>query len=198
MIRPTLIDLNPVELTNSIVKYVIQIKIVIIVNVNVSMKSIKKCKNDYSWNPSICICEKNRYLKSINDTSVITCNEIMSQTVCQQMWQILYQQISQVSTNFDNKKVRQKMDYHILNTFLLAIILLSIIMIYYHYAKHRSKQKNNGTLTIQKWRKNELKKVGIKNSTCYYFHDIIKIEDFNFDILLDQKPLGNIFIYDIW
>ena len=141
IIRPTLIDLNPVELTNSIVKYVIQIKIVIIVNVNVSMKSIKKCKNDYSWNPSICICEKNRYLKSINDTSVITRNEIMSQTVCQQMWQILYQQISQVSTNFDNKKVRQKMDYHILNTFLLAIILLSIIMIYYHYAKHRSKQK---------------------------------------------------------
>ena len=106
IIRPTLIDLNPVELTNSIVKYVIQIKIVIIVNVNVSMKSIKKCKNDYSWNPSICICEKNRYLKSINDTSVITRNEIMSQTVCQQMWQILYQQISQVSINFDNKKVR--------------------------------------------------------------------------------------------
>ena len=33
---------------------------------------------------------------------------------------------------------------------------------------------------------------------CYYFHDIIKIEDFNFDILLDQKPLGNIFIYDVW
>ena len=90
------------------------------------------------------------------------------------------------------------MDYHILNTFLLAIILLSIIMIYYHYAKHRSKQKNNGTLTIQKWRKNELKKVGIKNSMCYYFHDIIKIEDFNFDILLDQKPLGNTFIYDVW
>ena len=42
----------------------------------------------------------------------------------------------------------------------------------------------------------ELKEVSIKNRTCYYFDDIIKIEDFDFDnILLDEKPYGNIFIY---
>ena len=44
---------------------------------------------------------------------------------------------------------------------------------------------------------NELKKVGIKNRTCYYFDHIVKIEDFDFDnILLDEKLSENILIYD--
>ena len=29
---------------------------------------------------------------------------------------------------------------------------------------------------------NELKEIDIKNRTCYYFDDIIKIEDFDFTI----------------
>ena len=33
---------------------------------------------------------------------------------------------------------------------------------------------------------NTLKKNNIKNRTCYYFDDVIKIEAFNFDILLDE------------
>ena len=32
----------------------------------------------------------------------------------------------------------------------------------------------------------ELKETNIKNSTCYYFDDMIKIEDFA--ISLDEKP----------
>ena len=45
---------------------------------------------------------------------------------------------------------------------------------------------------------NELKKVHIKNRTCYYFDDIIKLEDFDLDnILIDDKSHGNILIYDI-
>ena len=45
---------------------------------------------------------------------------------------------------------------------------------------------------------NELKKVCIKNCTCYYFDDIIKIKDFDFDdILLDKKSFENILIFDI-
>ena len=35
---------------------------------------------------------------------------------------------------------------------------------------------------------NELKKVCIKNRTCNYFNDIIKLEDFN---------LNNVLIYDV-
>ena len=34
-------------------------------------------KKDYSWNPSTCISENSKYLKSITDTSVIKCGEII-------------------------------------------------------------------------------------------------------------------------
>ena len=37
---------------------------------------------------------------------------------------------------------------------------------------------------------NELKEIDIKNRTCYYFDDIIKIEDLDLDkILIDEKSL---------
>ena len=40
---------------------------------------------------------------------------------------------------------------------------------------------------------NEFKKMDIKNRTRYYFDDIIRIEDFNFDnILIDGKSYENI------
>ena len=42
---------------------------------------------------------------------------------------------------------------------------------------------------------NKLKEVCIKNRTCYYFHDVIKTEDFNFgNTLLDERPYENILI----
>ena len=45
---------------------------------------------------------------------------------------------------------------------------------------------------------NEFKKLCIKNCTCYYFHDIIKLEDFNLNnILIDEKSQKNIWVYDI-
>ena len=35
---------------------------------------------------------------------------------------------------------------------------------------------------------NEFKKIRIKYRTCYYFNDIIKLEDFDLDkILIDEK-----------
>ena len=38
-------------------------------------------------------------------------------------------------------------------------------------------------------------KVCIKNSTCYFFDVLIKVEDFDFDnILLDEKSYENIMI----
>ena len=45
-----------------------------------------ECKNyckytkNYSWNPSTCIYENDKYLKSIADTSVIVCDEIINAT----------------------------------------------------------------------------------------------------------------------
>ena len=45
---------------------------------------------------------------------------------------------------------------------------------------------------------NEFKKNCIRIRTCYYFDDIIKIEDFDFDnILLNKKSYKNILIYNI-
>ena len=45
---------------------------------------------------------------------------------------------------------------------------------------------------------NELKKFPIKNRPCYYFNDIIKLEDFDLhNILIDKKSHENILIYDI-
>ena len=40
-------------------------------------KNYHKFKKDYSWNPSVCICENSKYLKSIADTSVIACDEVI-------------------------------------------------------------------------------------------------------------------------
>ena len=45
---------------------------------------------------------------------------------------------------------------------------------------------------------NKLKKVCIKNGTCYYLDNIIEIKDFDFDhILLSEKSYEDILIYGI-
>ena len=45
---------------------------------------------------------------------------------------------------------------------------------------------------------NELKEIHIKNRTCYYFDDIIKIEDFNLlNTLIDETSNGSILFYNI-
>ena len=44
----------------------------------------------------------------------------------------------------------------------------------------------------------ELKEIGIKNCTWYYFDDIIRIEDFDAkNILIDEKPFKNSLVYNI-
>ena len=43
--------------------------------------------------------------------------------------------------------------------------------------------------------KDKLKEIDIKNRSCYYFYDIIKIEDFNLDnILIEEKSYDNILV----
>ena len=115
---------------NSIVQHVIQIKNVII---------------KYSWNPSTCICENSKYLKSIADTSVIECDEVITvmDTVSTKMTNAIATNVtSNASINCHSKTVR---DYYILHTVLLVIILLLIIIIIsYYYAQ----QKGINALTI--------------------------------------------------
>ena len=82
----------------------------------------------------------------------------------------------------------------------MAILLFIIVVICYHYAKHRIKQKkkcwHTGNIKVEK--NNKLKEAHIKNCTCYYFNDIIKIEDFDFNsILLVEQSYKNILIHDV-
>ena len=87
-------------------------------------KIYHKCKKNYSWNPSTCICENSKYLKSIADTSVIKCDEIitvMDVALTKKTNTMATNVTSTPSINCHSKTVR---DYYILHTVLLAIISL--------------------------------------------------------------------------
>ena len=48
------------------------------------------------------------------------------------------------------------------------------------------------------WKRMNLKNVCIKYRTCFYFDDLIKLEDFDLDnILVDKKSLESVLIYGI-
>ena len=98
-----------------------------------------ECKNyhnyrkDYSWNPGKCFCENGKYSKSVADHSTIVCDDFIF---------VMYIVPTDGLTNSDEKKVKYKMDFHILYTVLLVIILLFIIVVIcYHYAQYTSKLK---------------------------------------------------------
>ena len=95
-------------------------------------------QNDYCWNPSTYICENSKYLKSIADTSVIECGEIITFTgiVSAKMTNTIATNVtSTASINCYSEKVS---DCYILHIFLLVIILLLIIIIIcYYYPKEK-------------------------------------------------------------
>ena len=108
----------------SIVQYIIQIK------------NYHKSKKSYSLNPTTCIFKNSKYLKTIADTSVAECNEIiisMDIVSTKKANTILTNVTSTASTNC--KEVR---DGCILDKVLLAIILLlRNVIICYYYAKQK-------------------------------------------------------------
>ena len=104
-----------------------------------------KCKNYYklkkgnSWNPSTCICEKVKYLKRIDDTSMIECNEIVTviDIVSTKMTDTIAK--NAMSTDSISCRCKKVRDSYILHEALLAILLLLVIIIIcYHYAKQES------------------------------------------------------------
>ena len=85
---------------------------------------------NYVWKPSTCDCTINRYLKSIFDDSLITCDEIIKVS-------------DSMSINLNDEKSKCRMEYYyILLTFLLVVILLAVTAIFYYCKKHRSKQND--------------------------------------------------------
>ena len=101
-------------------------------------KSYRTWKKYYSWNPSTCICENSKYLKSIVDT-LTECDEIIIV-----MDNVSTKKTNTVATNVTStasiychyKKVRDC--YSLLTVLLAIIVLLIIIIICYHYAKQKS------------------------------------------------------------
>ena len=54
---------------------VIQIKSRITINLDASIKKKHTCEKYSIWNTSTCSCENGKYLASITDDSVITCDD---------------------------------------------------------------------------------------------------------------------------
>ena len=70
------------------------------------------CEKDYVWNPATCNSGNGKYLASIMDDSVITCDEIIEETV---------------PTNFNEKKATCKtQNVYMLLAFVLTTIALLI------------------------------------------------------------------------
>ena len=89
------------------------------------------CKKEYSWNPDICSCKNGKYLASIIDDSVITCDAIIEET-------------KPVMKNFNDKNVICKTKhFYILLTFLLITTgLLIPVSIYCYLMKYKSINQN--------------------------------------------------------
>ena len=106
-------------------------------------KNYRKCKNNYSWISSRCICEYSMYLKGIAITSVTKCDEVvivMDFGSAKKTNNIATNVTSTASINFQSKKLR---GCYILHTVLSVIMLLFVSVIICYYAKHKG--------TIQNW-----------------------------------------------
>ena len=85
------------------------------------------CEKDYVWNPATCNCENGKYLASIMDDSVITCDEIIEEAV---------------PTNWNKNKANCKtQNVYILLAFLLITkVLLIAVSICCYLIKYQEKQ----------------------------------------------------------
>ena len=97
-------------------------------------------EKDYIWNPSTCNCESKKYLASITDDSVITCDEII---------ELYDKETKTFSTNF--KAICKKQSFYILLAFLLiTIALLLSVNIYCYLIKYQAKPETFITTSSHK------------------------------------------------
>ena len=102
-----------------------------------------------------------------------------------------YRRNKDSSINFLWKKASCETQLFFFTFLLITIAFLIAVSIYCYVTKYRTKQKHVLPYHITNHQVNKciikvesndkLKEVDIKNRTLYYFNDIIKIEDFDFD-----------------
>ena len=135
---------------NSIAQLAIQMRNGTTKHVNVNAKIIVHANKVI-----MRILSNSKYLKSIADTLVIIWWNYICYEYC--VNKNNNTAANNVSINSDFKQGRYQGDWFILHTVLLVIILLLIITsIWYHYAKHRSKQKSTNNI---KWKIMNLKRL---------------------------------------
>ena len=82
-----------------------------------------------------------------------------------------------------------------MKTVYLVIIVTICFLLHKTWAKTKNYYPINN-IKIEKT--NDLKIIGIKNRTCYYFDDIINMKDFDLaNILFDEKLYENPLIYNV-
>ena len=93
-------------------------------------------KKDYIWNPATSSCKNDKYLASIIEDSVITCDEVINTTKTFAT--------KTIPTNSKEKKVncKTKNVYIFLIDLLITIALLITFSIYYYLIKYQVKQKH--------------------------------------------------------
>ena len=118
------------NVTLSFMVDIIQIKSGITVNVGVKSVKIRKnivCEKDYIWNPATCTCENGKYVGSIIDDLVVTCDEITEATKTVPTKK--YFNKKRFNINYNNKKYST--NFYIFVAFLLITKALSIAVSIY-------------------------------------------------------------------
>ena len=97
-------------------------------------KNIIYVKKGHIWNPATCSCKNGKYLASIIDDSVITCDEVINAEA----------KSYDEETNFNEKKHPTKTlsFYIVLASLLITIVSLTAASIYCYLIKYWAKQKH--------------------------------------------------------
>ena len=136
------------------------------------------CEKDYIWNHATYSCEKGECSGNIIDDLVIKCDEIIDAVAKS------YHEETKTNPTITVLTKNPSTNSYIVLHFLLIIKALLIVVSIYRQIKRNWNLK----YVIKMESNDELKEIDIKNCTCYYFDDIIKIEDFDFDnILINEK-----------
>ena len=93
-------------------------------------KEQRVCKRSYIWNPATCSCENGKHVENIIGDSVITCDEIIEETIPRKSTATTTVVTKCTSTNF----------YTLLAFLLMTIALLRAVSIYSYLIIYQTKQ----------------------------------------------------------